>query len=825
MADNPIKSVRVRKNIAAQTSVAEQYGELDLKVSIYKFGFGGNKRRVKATDNLGNSIPGREPLEYATSGRYADFTDDDFIKDFLDVQAKSQPPNKSTVSISTSNGVKEVPVYEIIQDPWDQNKPIKRNFGNQPYFLKDGSKVMIKWTRRGDKNFGEEELDGDFHKEIEAIDEGGIKWSDDKGKEKDEIVRPDGKTLFSSKIWKTVRIETPNGKNLVIGWKYDLKQRNADSVGDDYRERKNEYMHIIKESDSVFEFEKKNSLVHFSEEDRLLLYRLGEIWRDQLFNLGVKDSKYGPDFVCRLPDDTPNYDACNRIEGQGIDYVDPLDGKEKETPPEKKEEEKSDIKPTDNSPTNATGNKIKLFVKIPSDQVVKANIDISFPIEIFVGKEPDTNYRPIDGLEPVLEDEEEGLDPEFIEDQEAQIESLSQELAYIQNNETLRQMTEDANKEAEKIKNEQKKKEEEEKEKEKEDKKDDTKPPSPPPGPPVTATSGFFKGAKKSTIPLNSTENGIGYPALAQEKAFADKHSDGVYPCVQESDGTWKISYSQENEVAKAEIAKGKLDIGDLKNGGKGIKNFVLSIKQKEEKKNPLAVNRHWLVNNPEYVAKLIDTTIYTINGDKKVQLHPEMAPKVKAAMEEIKKQDLVQYIVKCGGGLAIRNTTNLLRLTNHSWGYALDLNNDIVKTINPKTGKAYGPGWEYGHKLDRVNKKVYIGKEFVRDFNDFDNGFIKVVDVMTSHGLGWLGMSDPMHFSLYESDSRLKTNIKQIGKSNSGIRIYEFEYIKEKGVKYQGVMAQDLIGTQYESSVVIYPDGFYRVDYSNLDVEFKRID
>ena len=71
-------------------------------------------------------------------------------------------------------------------------------------------------------------------------------------------------------------------------------------------------------------------------------------------------------------------------------------------------------------------------------------------------------------------------------------------------------------------------------------------------------------------------------------------------------------------------------------------------------------------------------------------------------------------------------------------------------------------------------------------------------------------------------SDRRLKNNIKLISKSNSGLNIYSFEYINKnlgEGV-YQGVMS-DEIPTE---AVVKHKDGFDRVDYSKLDVEFKLI-
>jgi hypothetical protein len=71
-------------------------------------------------------------------------------------------------------------------------------------------------------------------------------------------------------------------------------------------------------------------------------------------------------------------------------------------------------------------------------------------------------------------------------------------------------------------------------------------------------------------------------------------------------------------------------------------------------------------------------------------------------------------------------------------------------------------------------------------------------------------------------SDKRLKKNIKLIGKSASGLKIYAFEYINKmfgEGV-YQGVMSDEVP----QHAVVKHSDGFDRVDYSKLDVKFKQI-
>ena len=71
-------------------------------------------------------------------------------------------------------------------------------------------------------------------------------------------------------------------------------------------------------------------------------------------------------------------------------------------------------------------------------------------------------------------------------------------------------------------------------------------------------------------------------------------------------------------------------------------------------------------------------------------------------------------------------------------------------------------------------------------------------------------------------SDRRLKKNIKLIGYSPSGLNIYIFEYIDKmfgKGI-YQGVMSDEIP----QHAVIKHEDGFDRVDYSKIDVQFQNI-
>ncbi len=67
-------------------------------------------------------------------------------------------------------------------------------------------------------------------------------------------------------------------------------------------------------------------------------------------------------------------------------------------------------------------------------------------------------------------------------------------------------------------------------------------------------------------------------------------------------------------------------------------------------------------------------------------------------------------------------------------------------------------------------------------------------------------------------SDIRLKDNINLVGKSPSGINIYTFKY-KGDDKTYQGVMAH-----QVPEASFVGDDGYLKVNYNKLDVQFKEI-
>jgi len=69
-----------------------------------------------------------------------------------------------------------------------------------------------------------------------------------------------------------------------------------------------------------------------------------------------------------------------------------------------------------------------------------------------------------------------------------------------------------------------------------------------------------------------------------------------------------------------------------------------------------------------------------------------------------------------------------------------------------------------------------------------------------------------------FMSDVRLKENINLIGKSPSGINIYNFNY-KGYSNRYQGVMAHEVPYASIETNT-----GYLAVDYNKIDVEFKEL-
>ena len=82
----------------------------------------------------------------------------------------------------------------------------------------------------------------------------------------------------------------------------------------------------------------------------------------------------------------------------------------------------------------------------------------------------------------------------------------------------------------------------------------------------------------------------------------------------------------------------------------------------------------------------------------------------------------------------------------------------------------------------------------------------------------GILGAAVSIGSAIATSDTRLKENIELVGQSDSGINIYEFNYIDGHG-RFRGVLAQELLTTHPEA-VIEDEYGYYKVNYDLIDVE-----
>ncbi|WP_457648804.1 tail fiber domain-containing protein [Profundibacter sp.] len=74
----------------------------------------------------------------------------------------------------------------------------------------------------------------------------------------------------------------------------------------------------------------------------------------------------------------------------------------------------------------------------------------------------------------------------------------------------------------------------------------------------------------------------------------------------------------------------------------------------------------------------------------------------------------------------------------------------------------------------------------------------------------------------LIPSDSRLKTDIVQVGTAANGLPLYQFRY-KALPTVFQGVMAQDVL-THTPEAVVTMPGGYYAVKYDMLGLEMTIV-
>ena len=102
------------------------------------------------------------------------------------------------------------------------------------------------------------------------------------------------------------------------------------------------------------------------------------------------------------------------------------------------------------------------------------------------------------------------------------------------------------------------------------------------------------------------------------------------------------------------------------------------------------------------------------------------------------------------------------------------------------------------------------FGAPVIEPPSDYFTGFLQLASTGAS-----------IYSAFKMSDRKLKENIKQVGVSPQGYKIYEFNYIGGD-VRFRGAMAQDVI--QKNPMAVGIDQNYLTVDYSKIDVAMEVV-
>tara|TARA_R100000388_G_scaffold94179_1_gene80583 strand:+ start:23 stop:790 length:768 start_codon:yes stop_codon:yes gene_type:complete len=107
-------------------------------------------------------------------------------------------------------------------------------------------------------------------------------------------------------------------------------------------------------------------------------------------------------------------------------------------------------------------------------------------------------------------------------------------------------------------------------------------------------------------------------------------------------------------------------------------------------------------------------------------------------------------------------------------------------------------------------------GQPIMMPPSDYLSGTLGLVSNVVSIATGIKGFFPP-------SDIKLKENIEQVGTSNDGYKIYEFNYKVRPEIRFRGAMAQDVV-KKNPMAVSIHPKGYLTVDYNQIDIDMEVV-
>jgi len=135
--------------------------------------------------------------------------------------------------------------------------------------------------------------------------------------------------------------------------------------------------------------------------------------------------------------------------------------------------------------------------------------------------------------------------------------------------------------------------------------------------------------------------------------------------------------------------------------------------------------------------------------------------------------------------------------------------------TYFPSSGQV---GLDLSAGLNLSGLAALGGYDFVTQKPQVSVGFAPTFNTLTCPS-GYNFNGTDCSSALNASDRRVKRDVKHIATLNDGVKLYSFRYAWSETV-YVGVMAQDLLeDPRFRYAVSTGEDGFYVVDYEQLDL------
>lgn len=127
-----LKQVRVRKIVEGANT-----GALDLRVMLLQGTASTSQRIARGQVSISSQLYWAEVIY--DGPRYQDKSNDDILKEYIESNSEIEA-NKIGSKLGTS-------LFKIVQNPWSDEVPQLRKFGEDPYYLNNGAYINISWRK------------------------------------------------------------------------------------------------------------------------------------------------------------------------------------------------------------------------------------------------------------------------------------------------------------------------------------------------------------------------------------------------------------------------------------------------------------------------------------------------------------------------------------------------------------------------------------------------------------------------------------------------------------------------------------------------------